>query len=267
METLVKTESVNFSYGGAGGFTLRDVNLRISKGDFVSVIGRNGSGKSTLAKLLANQLMRYAGTITFSGTGLTDFSRKDFSKLVAYLPQNVSLVNEGITVRELVLQGRYSYKGMFGFAGAPGDKAAAEESLGRLGITDLAEKKFSELSGGQKQKALIALALTQLDLKSELSGRMLIVDEPLTYLDVSHQYEVFNLLRSLSESGLTIIAVVHDLNIALKFSGKCILMNGGQVIRHDETRSVITEEMLREHFLIDSRISEYEKSYFINYLT
>lgn len=267
METLLKTEKVSFSYGGAGGFMLRDVNLRISKGEFVSVIGRNGSGKSTLAKLLANQLMRYEGIISFSGTELTELSRKDFSKFVAYLPQSVSLVNEGVSVKELVLQGRYSYKGMFEFNNGPDDMASAAESLCRLGINDLAEKKFSELSGGQKQKALIALALTQLDLKSELSGKMLIVDEPLTYLDVSHQYEVFSLLRSLNESGLTIIAVVHDLNIALKFSGKCILMNGGQVIRHDDTPSVITEEMLREHFLIESRISEYEKSYFINYLT
>lgn len=83
---------------------LRDVNLRISKGEFVSVIGRNGSGKSTLAKLLANQLMRYEGIISFSGTELTELSRKDFSKYVAYLPQSVSLVNEGVSVRELVLQ-------------------------------------------------------------------------------------------------------------------------------------------------------------------
>ncbi|MBX7042816.1 MAG: ABC transporter ATP-binding protein [Ignavibacteria bacterium] len=267
MEDLIRAENLSFSYGVAGGFSLRDVNLRIGKGEFVSVIGRNGSGKSTLAKLLANQLMGYSGTITFGGTGLNDLSRKNYSKLSAYLPQTVSLVNEGISVRELVLQGRYSYKGMFGFASSPDDKAAAAESLERLGIGDLSEKKFSELSGGQKQKALIALALTQLGLKSDLSGKMLIVDEPLTYLDVSHQYEVFSLLRSLNENGLTIMAVVHDLNIALKFSGKCILMNGGGVIRHDETKSVITEEMLREHFLIESRITEYEKSYFINYLT
>jgi iron complex transport system ATP-binding protein len=266
---LLSATDLSFEYSGSerDPFMLRSVSIDIEEGSFVSIIGRNGSGKSTLVRLLANQFTSYGGDVKIGGRNIADFSAKDLAKRVAYLPQNVSVVNESIEVRELVLLGRFSHKGTFEFSYNRDDLRVAEECIDQLSLGDLAGKKFAELSGGQKQKVLIALTLAQLDITSDLKGKLLLVDEPLTFLDVSHQYDVFNLLKKFNERGLAILAVVHDLNIALRFTDHCILMNDGQVVKFGETRSVITEEMLKEHFLIESKITEYEKNFFINYLT
>ena len=269
MTSIFETKNLGFAYRGSNGksFELNDANLEIEKGSFASVIGRNGSGKSTLIKLLAGQFGNFNGKILFCGRDIREFSKRELAAKLAYLPQSVGVVNDVITVRELILLGRYHSKGVFEFSNNADDKRITDQCILQLGIENIADMKFSELSGGQRQKALIAMTLAQLDITSDLSEKALIVDEPLTFLDVNHQYEVFNLLKKLNEAGLTVIAVVHDLNIALSFSDKCILMNRGSVIKSDKTSLVITEDMLREHFFIESKITEYEKNFFINYIT
>lgn len=265
---LLKTADLTFSYSGRNGsaFSLAPVNISVESGEFVSVIGRNGSGKSTLVKILANQLIGYEGIVILKDKPVSQYSSKEIARELAYLPQSVSLINESVTVKDLALLGRFPHKKAFEFGYDKCDRAAVDESLTRLNLLDFADKHFGDLSGGQKQKALLSVALSQLDIASGISGKLLIVDEPLTFLDVNHQYEVFNLLRELNTSGLTVIAVVHDLNIALRYSSRCLLMSNGETVKFGPAPSVITEEMLREHFLIESRIMEYEKNYFINYL-
>ena len=113
---------------------------------------------------------------------------------------------------------------------------------------------------------LITLALVQLDITGDLEGKLLIIDEPMTYLDVNYQFEIFSILKRLREKKLTVMIVIHDLNLALRFTDKTILMNNGEMIKFSETKDVITEEILKEHFLIDSKILNFEKNYFINYL-
>lgn len=266
---LITAKDIGFAYASeeSNAFSLRKISFEIHTGDFVSVIGRNGSGKSTLVKLLANQFRNYEGAVELLGKDLKEYDTKEFARISAFLPQNVPVVNDSVSLRELLLLGRYPYKSAMGFKYSREDAAIVDDCMNQLGLDTLKNSLYGELSGGQKQRALIALTLVQLDITGNLSGKLLIVDEPLTFLDVNHQYEVFNLLKEFNNRGLTVIAVVHDLNIALKYSGKCILLNSGEVARYDDTNAVITEAMLREHFMIESRITEYEKSYFINYLT
>jgi iron complex transport system ATP-binding protein len=269
MSKVIIAEELGFTYSRESGntFELRGIDIEIKEGSFVSVIGRNGSGKSTLIKLLAKQFGKYKGTIFLDGKNIADYENREFARKLAYLPQNVSVVNEGIQVIDLIMLGRYPAKGTFEFVNTSEDRKIVNECIEQLGIGEIAYKKFGEISGGQRQKVLIALTLAQLDISSDLHGKVFVVDEPLTFLDVNHQYEVFNLLKTFNKRGLTVISVIHDLNFALKFTDSCMLMNSGSVVSFDNTGDVITEEMLREHFLIESRITEFEKNFFINYLT
>ncbi len=269
MSRIIETDRLGFSYNGKNGsqFELSDVSIEIVNESFVSVVGRNGSGKSTMIKLLTGQFRNYDGKILLSGKDIREYEKRELAGKLAYLPQSVSVVNDAIEVGELIMLGRYHSKGAFEFSNNADDRRITDQCISQLGIENISGMKFSDLSGGQRQKALIAMTLAQLDITSDLSEKVLIVDEPLTFLDVNHQYEVFNLLKNLNGSGLTIVAVVHDLNIALSFTEKCILMNRGRVVKSDYTSHVITEEMLREHFFIESKITEYEKNFFINYIT
>jgi len=247
-------------------FELKDISFNIDCGDFVSVIGKNGSGKSTLVKLISKILNGYSGEIYFKGNEIGTIDRKEFSRNVSYLPQTASAFNEDLKVSEFLLLGRYAHKQFTDFRFSQDDMRIVAESMRETSVTDLSGKFIHKLSGGEKQKVLITLALVQLDITDSLEGKVLIIDEPMTYLDVNYQFEIFSILKRLREKKLTVIIVIHDLNLALRFSNRTILINNGKLIKYDLTGEVITEDILKEHFLIDSKILNFEKNFFINYL-
>ena len=263
-EKLFELKDVGFSYGG---FDLKDISFHIYEGDFISIIGRNGSGKSTLVKLLSRIIVKYEGEILYNGRDITEIDRKDFAKGVSYLPQSGISIDENIRVYDFLLLGLYPYKNFKDFTYSDRDREIVNECLETAGISNFKERHFLELSGGERQKVLITLALVQLNVGGDLKGKVLIVDEPLTYLDVNYQHEIFGLLHRLNkERGLTVITVIHDLNVALKYTGKSIVMNDGRIVFNAKTGDVITEEVLKEHFLIDSRIISYNNETLINFL-
>jgi iron complex transport system ATP-binding protein len=265
LEKILETIDVNFSYE-KNKFSLKDISFSIDEGNFISVIGRNGSGKSTLVKLLSRIIMNYDGRISYIGREVSTISRKDFSRNISYLPQSGILINEGMAVFDLLLMGRYSHKKFTDFTFSPEDKKVVSESIKIAGIDELKDKFFYELSGGEKQKALITLSLVQLDITNNLKGKVLIVDEPLTYLDVNFQYEIFTLLSKLNrKQNLTIMVVTHDLNLALKFTNKTVLMENGKIICIGKTVDMITKDTLKKHFLINSQIVKFDNEYNINY--
>jgi len=265
LEKIIEVCDVNFSYE-KNNFSLKSINFSIDEGDFVSVIGRNGSGKSTLVKILSRIIINYKGSVSYQGREIDLIPKKDFSKNVSYLPQSGILINEGMNVFDLLLMGRYSHKKFSDFTFSREDKNVVEESIKVAGVSNLRDKYFYELSGGEKQKTLITLSLVQLDITNNLKGKILIIDEPLTYLDVNFQYEIFSLLKKLNkEQKLTIMVVTHDLNLALKFTGKTILLENGRIINMGETVNMITEDALKKHFLINSQIVNFENEYNINF--
>lgn len=262
MINVLRFEDVNFSY--SDNFKLRNISFDVNEGDFISVIGKNGSGKSTLVKLIARIITNYGGKILYEGKDIHSIDRKEYSRNISYLPQS-TFYNEEWKVKDFLMLGRYAYKKFSDFTFSEQDKLVSAESINETGINALSDKYFYELSGGERQKVLLTLALVQLDITKELKGKILIIDEPLTYLDVNHQFEIFNILKNLNAKGLTVIIVIHDLNLAMRFSDKTLLMNNGELIKYSYSKEVITEDMLKEHFLIDSKIINFEKNFFINY--
>ncbi len=274
MKKLLELQDVNFSYskgkpisGAADSFSLKNISFAADEGDFISIIGKNGSGKSTLVKLISKVLIGYSGNVLYKDKEIHTINRKEYSRNVSYIPQSTGTYNEDLAVRDFLLLGRYSHKKFTDFTFSQEDENVVEESLKATSTEKFADKYLYELSGGEKQKILITLSLVQLDITKNPEGKILIIDEPLTYLDVNHQFEIFNILNSLRNRKLTILIVIHDLNLALRFSRKTILMHDGEMIKYSDSREVITEEMLKEYFLIDSKILNHEKNYFINYLT
>jgi len=262
---ILGVKDVSFSYE-KNNFSLKDINFQVEEGDFISIIGRNGSGKSTLVKLFSRIIVNYEGKIEYSGYDISTLPQKDFSKKISYLPQSGILINEGMNVFDLLLMGRYSYKRFSDFRFSEEDKLIVKKSIEVAGIKKLSDKFFFELSGGEKQKVLITLSLVQLDITNDLTKKVLIIDEPLTFLDVNYQYEIFSLLKKLNEEKkLTILIITHDLNLALKFTNRTLLLEKGKLVNIGNAKEIITEGTLKKHFLINSRIVNFDNEYNINY--
>jgi len=268
---LLSLDDVSFHYekhktekSSENSFAIKNISLQINEGEFISIIGKNGSGKSTLVKLISKILIGYNGKILYKETEIHDIDRKLYARNVAYLPQS-SFYSDEVKVMDFLLLGRYAHKKFTDFTFSAEDKKVVSECLEVTKTEDLKGKFLYELSGGERQKVLITLALVQLDITGDTGEKILIIDEPLTYLDVNYQFEIFNILEKLKAKNLTVLVVIHDLNIALRYSDKTILMSKGEMAEFAETKKVITEEMIKEYFLIDSKIHSFEKNYFINY--
>lgn len=270
MRDILEIKDLNFLYDvnnqTTDSFVLRNVNLNIKEKDLVSIIGKNGSGKSTLIKLIARITSSDSGKIIFNGKDILDYEKKELSRSISYLPQSNDVIHFDSTVNEFLKLGRYPYKSFTEFRYSDSDKDEVTSCVKITGTESLLEKKMNGISGGERQKVLLTLSLIQLGNAGDLTGKLLIVDEPLTHLDINHQIEIMKILKMLNEKGLTVIIVIHDLNLALKYTSRSVLISNGKIVRHSETKEVITEEMLKEHFFIDSKILNYEKNYFINYL-
>jgi len=264
---LLEIQNLGFTYIG-NGFSLKGINLEVMQKDFLSIIGRNGSGKSTLIKTISRIYKEYDGEINLGGRNIKEIPLKEFSRQVSYLPQTGIQISEEITVAELLLYARYPYKKYSSFVFSGKDREVVEEGIKITGIGKFRNKMFFSLSGGERQKILLTLALVQLDITSDLNGKIIIIDEPLTYLDVNYQLEIFSILGKLNkERDLTVIVITHDLNLALKYTGKSALMENGELFKFGKTGEIITEEILKKHFLINSKIVNFDNEYHINYKT
>ena len=263
---LLSLSSVSFSYGN-GKIILCDVNLSVSKGKFYAVIGRNGSGKSTLVNLLSGVIGNYSGEILFEGKNVKTLSSGALARKLSFIPQQTQFFDMNIRVFDFLCLGRYPYKSFTNFRTSSEEKEIVNQALDMLSIVNLKDKFLYELSGGEKQKVILALAFVQLDCSSDLSGKVLIVDEPLTYLDVNYQYDIFNVLTKLNkDKGLTVMTVIHDLNIALKYTDETILLENGKIVSTGSTLDIITQESLEKYFMIKSQILNFENEYHINFI-
>jgi len=217
---------------------LRDVSFRVDTGDFLSLLGPNGSGKSTLLRLLDRILIPESGSITLKDRPLNSYTRRELARLVAYVPQDTTWVFP-YTVFEVVLMGRSPYIGSSGFENAD-DLDCARAVMDLTDIGRLADKPITAISGGERQRALIARALCQ-------QPEILLLDEPNAHLDINHQVEMFQILREQNEkNNLTIISVSHDLNLAAAFSKHVLLLsessgNGSTIFADGTPREVLTE--------------------------
>lgn len=232
-------------------FTLRDVTFRVPgrtllhplsiafpAGKVTGLIGHNGSGKSTLLKMLGRHQPPSEGEILLDARPLASWSSKSFARKVAYLPQQLPPA-EGMTVRELVAIGRYPWHGALGRFGAL-DRDKVEEAIALVGLKPLAGRLVDSLSGGERQRAWIAMLVAQ-------DSRCLLLDEPTSALDIAHQVDVLALVHRLSQQrGLTVIAVLHDINMAARYCDYLVALRGGKLIAQGEPAAIMRGETLEQ---------------------
>ena len=216
-----------------------DLSLEIPRDSLTVIIGPNACGKSTLLKSLARVLTPVHGQVLLDGRALKDYKSKELARKLGLLPQS-AIAPEGIRVADLVSRGRYPYHSPLK-QWSVADDIAVVQALENTSITDLAERFVDELSGGQRQRVWIALLLAQ-------QTPFMLLDEPTTYLDIAHQYEVLELLRRLYTEGKTVVAVLHDLNQASRYATHLIVMKDGKVVPAGPPQEVVTSQMVQEVF-------------------
>lgn len=210
---------------------LHPMTLAFTKGRITGLIGHNGSGKSTLLKLLARQMRPASGTVHYDARPLSAYGSRDFARRVAYLPQQTA-ITDGLTVRELVALGRYPWHGALGRFSSR-DRDCVEDALSRTRLDDLAGRIVETLSGGERQRAMVAMLVAQ-------DSECLLLDEPISALDIANQIEVMALIRSCAEDhGKTVIVVLHDINIAARYCDDIVALHGGRLIAREPAVQVM----------------------------
>ena len=245
-ETVVlDTQAISVRLGKSP--VLNEVTLSIPRGTVTAIIGPNGSGKSTLLRALARLLRPETGSVLLDGAAIARMSPGHVARQIATLPQSPGAV-PGMTVQELVEQGRYPHTGPLRMRSAR-DHAAVERALELTSSSRFRHRLLESLSGGERQRVWIALALAQ-------EPRILLLDEPTTFLDINHQIQVLNLIKVLNrEHGLTVVMVLHDLNQASQHAERLVVLQGGRIVEEGPPTVVIREDVLASVFNVQAHIS------------
>jgi iron complex transport system ATP-binding protein len=215
------------------------VDADVRDGSFTVIVGPNACGKSTLLRAFARLLKPRSGSVLLDGRELAGVPAREVARIVGLLPQT-STAPDGITVAELVARGRYPHQGLFRqWTGT--DREAVDAALAETDLTELVDVPVDELSGGQRQRVWVAMALAQ-------QTPVLLLDEPTTYLDIAHQYDLLDLFARLHGQGTTVVAVLHDLNQAARYATDLIVMADGDVVATGTPAEVLTEQLVTDVF-------------------
>ncbi|CAH6322862.1 Fe3+-hydroxamate ABC transporter ATP-binding protein FhuC [Pantoea agglomerans] len=226
----------NASFEVPGRTLLQPLSLTFPPGKVTGLIGHNGSGKSTLLKMLGRHHAASSGEVLLNQQPVGRWNSKAFARQVAYLPQQLPAA-EGMTVRELVAIGRYPWHGALGRFGQE-DRDRVEDAIAQVGLNAFAGRLVDSLSGGERQRAWLAMMVAQ-------NSRCLLLDEPTSALDIAHQVEVLALIKALSQQrGLTVIAVLHDINMAARYCDHLVALRQGAMIAEGDAEAIMQPEVL-----------------------
>jgi iron complex transport system ATP-binding protein len=221
------------------------LDVTIPDGSFTVVVGPNACGKSTMLRALARMMAPRAGRVVLDGAAITSLRSKEVARRLGLLPQS-SIAPDAITVADLVARGRYPHQGLLR-QWTRADEAAVGAAMAATRVGDLADRAVDELSGGQRQRVWLAMALAQ-------ETPLLLLDEPTTYLDITHQIEVLDLCAELHEQGRTLVAVLHDLNHACRYATHLIAMAGGAIVAEGDPRAIVDAELVERVFGLRCRV-------------
>ncbi len=245
MRPAINTQSLSLGYGDK--LIINDMNIEIPKGEITVFIGANGCGKSTLLRSVARLLKPQSGSVLLEGKAISTMSSKDVARKMAILPQS-PVAPEGLTVYQLVKQGRYPYQSWLKQWSSV-DEEKVQKAIEATNMTDLKDQAVDELSGGQKQRAWIAMTLAQ-------DTDVILLDEPTTYLDMTHQIEILDLLFDLNEfENRTIVMVLHDLNLACRYADNLLALKNGAIHAQGRPEDIITPELVQHVFSMKCQIS------------
>ena len=243
---MLRAEGVSFAYGDDTAFSLTDATVAITPGSLTGLLGPNGCGKTTLLKLLCGVLRPRSGSVMLGDQPLASMTHRELARHVAVVPQETHPAFE-YSVMEMVLMGRHPHLGAFQLEG-PADFEIARGSLTATGTAHLADRNYMTLSGGEKQRVIIASALTQ-------ATELLLLDEPTASLDLGYQLEVASLLARLNrERKVTMVLATHDLNLAASLCDRLVVMRGGRVLAQGTTRDVLTGAMVQQLYDVDADV-------------
>ncbi|MFW5845701.1 MAG: iron chelate uptake ABC transporter family permease subunit [Planctomycetota bacterium] len=241
----LQAEAISAGYDGPP--VLHDISLQAPAGALTVLVGANGSGKSTLVKTIAGQVPALSGSVHFAGDDLLVLTQRQRACRLAILQQEHDIPS-GLTVEQLVWHGRHAHRGLFGVTRSS-DAAAVQRALALAEAGPLRDRELQSLSGGQRQLAWLAMALAQ-------EAPLLALDEPTTYLDIGHQYHLLQLLQRLSrEQGITVLAVLHDLDLACRFADQLVLLAEGRIQAAGQAAAVLTPERLARCFGISGQVA------------
>ncbi len=242
--TPLRAEGVRMRFGEHE--VLRGIDLAVHAGEWLSLLGRNGSGKTTLLRVLAGLLEPSSGGVLLDDGPMKALSRRNIARRIALLPQATPYV-QGLTVRQFVRQGRYAARGPLGMLGETDDDQV-RKALSDTGVAHWADTPLERLSGGQRQRVRLALALAQ-------DAPILLLDEPTTYLDIRHQYDVLNLVQALQrDRGLTVVSVLHDLGQAARYSDRVVALREGVVHADGAPSEVVDAAFLHDVYGVEGEV-------------
>ncbi|MCK1992969.1 ABC transporter ATP-binding protein [Peribacillus muralis] len=245
MRPVINTQSLSLGYGDK--LIINDMNLKVPKGEITVFIGANGCGKSTLLRSVARLLKPQAGSIILEGKAISSMSSKDVARKMAILPQSPT-APEGLTVYQLVKQGRYPYQSWLKQWSSE-DEEKVQKAIEATNLSELKDRAVDELSGGQRQRAWIAMTLAQ-------DTDIILLDEPTTYLDMTHQIEILDLLFDLNElENRTIVMVLHDLNLACRYADNLVAIKDGAIHAEGRPEDIITPRLVQQVFGMECQIS------------
>ena len=242
---MMEIKHLSYHYKGYSQ-VLNDVSFDIEPGKFLAILGNNGVGKSTLLKCFTHILKPDAGEVLLDGQNLLKMSGREVAKQVAFVSQSVPSTQ--MKVHDVVMLGRRPYM-KWGFT--PEDHAIVHEAMDRLGLNAMRGRFLGQLSGGEKQKVMLARALAQ-------QPKALLLDEPTSALDIQNQYQVLKIVRDIChKDNMVAVVVIHDLNLALRFCDHFLLLKDGKVFRHGD-RSILDSTALKEVYGVDAKVVEIE---------
>lgn len=260
--SLLSCSDLSFSYSKE--MLLKDINLDFKAGEFVGLIGANGTGKSTLLQLLLGLIKQQSGKVTVNNIDIHSLKRRDIAKQLAFVPQSIELPY-AFTAQELVAMGRNPYLGAFELETAQ-DKKIIQEAMYKTDIIDLKDRWVNTLSGGEKQRVIIARALAQ-------QAQTILLDEPIASLDICHQIETLELIKKLTQTGKLAITALHDLNLAARYCDRLILLGKTtdnqqrRIIADGTPKQVLNNINLANCFSIKADINNLENSISLTNIT
>lgn len=244
----------NVSYDVDGQKLLRDISLDIPKGSFVGIIGPNGSGKSTLLKTIYRINKASTGTVYLNGTDMSRMTNREIARQMAVVAQE-NPINFDFSVMEIMMIGLYAKRTLLS-ADSPKDIQVCEDALNSVGMLDFKNRSFLSLSGGEKQKVLIASAFAR-------SPELIVLDEPTNHLDVGYQFLIMDIMKQ--RKGVTVFTSMHDMNMAVKYCNYVIALQGGSIYAVGTPQEVLTQENLRNLFHVNTEIDPH--SGYIRYIS